>query len=140
MLETTRMPKPHTDQSQIEVVANPVLEKRTRRSFSTEYKLKILAQADQCAHGELGALLRREKLYSNQLQQWWREFAEGGVEGLSKTAPGPKAKLTAEEKECARLRKEIGRLKRKLEIANDCLDLQKKALAMMDHANAENAG
>lgn len=48
----------------------PELEKRTRRGFSTEYKLKILAEAERCAHGELGVLLRREKLYSAQLQQW----------------------------------------------------------------------
>lgn len=128
------MPKPIDTQIKTQVTPDPALEKRTRRSFTTEYKLKILAQADQCAHGELGALLRREKLYSNQLQQWRRDFAQGGVAGLSKTAPGPKAKLTAEQKELEKLRKENQRLTRKLEIANGCLDLQKKALAMIDHA------
>lgn len=132
------MPKPLLVGVDTQVTPDPILEKRARRSFATEYKLKIITLADQCAHGELGALLRREKLYSNQLQQWRRDLAAGGVAGLAKTAPGPKAKLTADEKENVRLRKENERLKRKLDIANGCLDLQKKALAMMDHTNAEN--
>lgn len=132
------MPKPTSTRTATEVTPDPRLEKRTRRLLSTEYKLKIIAQADQCAHGALGALLRREKLYSNQLQQWRREFAQGGVDRLSKSAPGPKAKMSAQEKACARLRKENERLQRKLAIANGCLELQKKALAMMDHANAES--
>ena len=75
------------------------LEKSSRRVFTTDYKLKILAQADQCAQSGLGSVLRREKLYSNQLQQWRKEFAENGVAGLSKSAPGPASKLSAEQKE-----------------------------------------
>jgi transposase len=92
------MPKPTHVKIDTEVTPDPILEKRTRRSFSTEYKLKILAKADQCAHGQLGALLRREKLYSNQVQQWRREFAESGVVGLSKTMPGPKSKQSVDQK------------------------------------------
>lgn len=128
------MPKPMRTEIETQVVPEPTLEKRSRRSFTVDYKLKILTQADQCAHGELGSLLRREKLYSNQLQQWRREFAERGVAGLSKTAPGPCAKFTAEQKELEKLRKENLRLLRQLEIANGCLELQKKALSMMDLA------
>ena len=41
--------------------------------------MTIIAQADACKHGELVALLRREKLYSNQLSAWRQEFAEGGI-------------------------------------------------------------
>ena len=74
-MQVTSMPKQPTPVPSSEVQPDLALEKRTRRVFPTEYKLKILAQADQCAHGELGPLLRREKLYSNQLQQWRREFA-----------------------------------------------------------------
>ena len=64
------MPKPASYLPESEVIPPPALEKRTRRVFSTEYKLRILAEAERCARGELGALLRREKLYSAQLQQW----------------------------------------------------------------------
>lgn len=128
------MPKPPHTKIATQVNPDPALEQRTRRSFTTEYKLKILAAADRCAHGELGALLRQERLYSNQLQQWRRDFAQGGVAGLAKTAPGPKPKFTTAEKALEKLRRENQRLTRELEIANGCLELQKKALAMRDHA------
>ncbi len=130
------MPKPVvSSMPDTQVVPDPMLEKRTRRQFSTEYKLRIIAQADQCRRGELGALLRRENLYSNQLQAWRKQLAQGGEQALSKTAPGPQPKLTAEQRELEKLRRENARLTRRLEIANGCLSLQKKALQMLDHAN-----
>lgn len=132
------MPKPASDPLITEVSPAPELEKRTRRVFSTEYKLKILAEADRCARGELGALLRREKLYSAQLQQWRREFAEKGVEGLSKSTPGPKATKTPEQRRIEQLERENARLNRKLELANDCLSLQKKALSMLERSEDGN--
>lgn len=128
------MPKPASKLSITEVSPAPELEKRTRRVFSTDYKLRILAEADGCARGELGALLRREKLYSAQLQQWRRELAEKGVEGLSKSAPGPKATKTPEQRRIEQLEGENARLARKLELANDCLSLQKKALSMLERS------
>ncbi|MEX0829998.1 MAG: hypothetical protein WD032_07115 [Nitrospirales bacterium] len=51
------MPKAVSDQPTTEVTPDPSLEKRTRRTFSTDKKLRILTQADACKHGELGALL-----------------------------------------------------------------------------------
>ena len=119
-----------------QVVADPVLEKRTRRRFSTEYKLRVIAQADQCQRGELGALLRREHIYSSQLRDWRKQLAQGGEKALSKTAPGPQPKLTAERRELEKLRRENARLTRKLEIANGCLELQKKALRILDQMNS----
>ncbi len=130
------MPKPIvSSMPDTQVVPDPMLEKRTRRQFSTEYKLRIIAQADQCRRGELGALLRRENLYSNQLQAWRKQLAQGGEQALSKTAPGPQSKLTAEQRELEKLRRENARLRRRLEVANGCLSLQKKALQMLDHVN-----
>jgi transposase-like protein len=126
------MPKPPTERPDTQVTPEPALEKRTRRQLSPEYKLRIIAQADACKRGELGAILRREKLYSSQLSEWRREFAENGVAGLSKSAPGPAASRTPEQRRIDQLEKENDRLNRKLEIANDCLDLQKKALSMLD--------
>jgi len=130
------MPKPiELPSSDTQVVADPMLEKRTRRIFTTQYKLRIIAQAEQCRHGELGALLRREKLYSNQLRDWRKQLAQGGEQALSKSAPGPQPKLTAEQRELEKLRRDNARLTRKLEIANGCLSLQKKALQMLDQVN-----
>ncbi len=89
------MPKPVvSSMPDTQVVPDPMLEKRTRRQFSTEYKLRIIAQADQCRRGELGALLRRENLYSNQLQAWRKQLAQGGEQALSKTAPEAYARAT----------------------------------------------
>ena len=126
------MPKSISDRPDPQVTPEPALEKRTRRQLTPEYKLRIIAEADACKRGELGALLRREKLYSSQLSDWRREFSENGVAGLSKSAPGPAASRTPEQRRIDQLEKENDRLNRKLEIANDCLDLQKKALSMLD--------
>ena len=132
------MPKPASNLPDNEVEPTPALERRTRRVFSAEFKLRILSEADQCARGELGALLRREKLYSAQLQQWRREFAEKGVEGLSKSTPGPKALKTPEQRRIEQLETENARLAHKLELANDCLALQKKALSMLERTELGN--
>lgn len=127
------MPKPETLSSQ-EVKPAPQLEKRTRRFFTTEYKLSILQQAASCQHGELGVLLRHERLYSNQLAQWRREFSEQGVEGLNKSQPGPKASRTAEQKRIEQLEKENTRLRQQLAVKDSCIDLQKKVLALTEQA------
>ena len=126
------MPKPIETRESSQLQPAPELEKRTRRRFSTEYKLNIIAQANQCAHGELGQLLRRENLYSNQLQQWRKELSQRGPEGLAKTSPGPQASKSADQKRIEQLEKENGRLQRKLQISEGCLDLQKKAFAMIE--------
>ncbi len=126
------MPKSISERPDTQVTPEPLLEKRSRRIFKPEYKLRIMAEADACKHGELGALLRREKLYSNQLSAWRREYAQGGIAGLTKSAPGPSPSKTPEQWRIEQLEKENNRLNRKLEIANDCLDLQKKALSMLD--------
>lgn len=133
------MPKPASqDLPDSQIEPNPVLEKRTRRTFSAEYKLRVIAEADQCEHGELGALLRREKLYHGQLQTWRRELANGGEQALSKSAPGPKPKLTPEQKELEKLREENARLARKLSIAEDCIELQKKLSSLIEQSKGES--
>jgi hypothetical protein len=70
------MPKSPSEPRTTQVTPEPALEKRTRRQFTPEYKLRILAEADACQHGELGAILRREKLYSNQLFRNGRQGAQ----------------------------------------------------------------
>lgn len=131
------MPKPVSDElPDSKVTPDPKLEKRGRRVFSPEYKLRIIAQADACAHGELGPLLRKEGLYNGQLKQWREELNNDGVAGLSKSAPGPTSKVSAEQREIDQLRKQKAKLQKELDIANGCLELQKKALAMLDLTNS----
>jgi transposase-like protein len=129
------MPKPETQTPDNQVQPDARLEKRTRRWFSTQYKLRVLAEADQCAHGELGQLLRRENLYSNQLRDWRKQLEADGEAGLSKSAPGPKASKTPEQKRIEQLEKELAKTQRRLRVTEDCVDLQKKALSMLDLSN-----
>jgi len=126
------MPKPMTEFPETQVKPDPKSETRTRRVFTPEYKLTILRKADACKHGELGQLLRKEKLYSNQLSQWRRELAEGGVEALSKSAPGPAPKVSPEAKRILQLEKQVARLEKQLKVKDQCIDLQKKVLAMIE--------
>ncbi len=132
------MPKPTTLLPKTEIKADPKLERRSRRTFSRDYKLSIIRQADACQHGEIGELLRREKLYSNQLSQWRHELATGGVDALSKSAPGPAAKLSPEQKRIAALEKENARLRKTIEVKNNCIDLQKKVLSMIEQLEQED--
>ena len=129
------MPKEPSQQPDPQVTPNPKLEKRSRRVFKTEYKLKIIQQADECKHGEVGKLLRRENLYSAQLNEWRRQYAQNGVAGLDKSAPGPASSKSAEQRQIEELEKQVARLKGDLGIANDCLDIQKKVLSILDRSN-----
>ena len=61
-----------------------------------------------------------------------REFAEQGVEGLKKSAPGPSSKKTPDQKRIEQLEKENQRLRRQMEVKDGCLMLQKKALELLD--------
>ena len=116
-----------------EIKPDPVLEKRTRRKFTADYKLRIINEAESCKHGELGAMLRRENLYSHQRAEWRREYTDRGFDGRQKSHPDPTPSKTPEQRQIAQLNKENEKLMRQLDIANDCLDLQKKALSMLDH-------
>lgn len=133
------MPKPASEQPDTEVTPDPKQEKRTRRRFSTEYKLRIIAEADQCLRGELGQLLRRESLYSSQIKQWREELANGGSDALAKSVPGPAASRTPDQRRVQQLEKENARLTQRLGVAEDCIDLQKKALSMLDHVSSGNS-
>jgi transposase len=135
---TQSVPKEPSSQLDTQVTPDPKLEKRTRRIFKPEYKLRIIQEADACKHGELGALLRREKLYSNQLSDWRREYADNGLAGLDKSAPGPAALKSAEQRQIEKLEKQVAKLQGDLDTANDCLDIQKKVLSILDRSNNGN--
>ena len=90
------------------VSSSEVLEKPTRRHFTAEYKLRIIREADACTEsGCVGALLRREGLYSSHLNTWRRQREEGMLDGLQ---PKKRGRKTSERNpllsEVNRLRKE----------------------------------
>lgn len=101
--------------------------KATRRRHSAEYKKAILQEADRCTKkGEIGALLRREGLYSQQMTAWRREREAGILAGLGSSKRGPKSKRDPKDMEIRRLQRENDRLKRKLNQAEAIIDVQKK--------------
>lgn len=102
-----------------------VVAKAKRRRFSAEYRLRILRLADACkAPGELGALLRREGLYSSLLSTWRRQREQGALEVLRARKRGPKPK--AVDPRVQQLEKENARLQRKLKQADAIIAFQKK--------------
>jgi transposase-like protein len=101
-----------------------VAAKAERRRFSAEYKLRILQEAEACSSGEIGALLRREGLYSSHLTTWRRQRAAGQLVGLAPKKRGPKPDPEAEE--LKRLRKENTRLQVRLQQAEAIIEAQKK--------------
>jgi transposase-like protein len=117
-----------------EVPAVEVPEKPVRRRFSTEYKIRILAEADGCTElGQLGELLRREGLYSSLLSTWRRQRDEGVLAGLSPKRRGRKAKpKTPLADKNERLQRENERLKEKLRQAELIIDVQKKVSEMLN--------
>jgi len=133
------MPKAPSELPEAQVSPDPKQERRTRRNFSTEYKLQIIAEADQCRRGEIGELLRREGLYSSQLNQWRRELASGGAEGLVKSAPGPAPSKTPEQRRIEQLEQENAKLSSRLQTAEACIDMQKKTLSLLDLMSKENS-
>lgn len=110
-------------------VPDPEVQPRaTRRQFSATYKRRIVAEADGCHEpGGIGALLRREGLYSSHLTTWRRQMAEGTLTDKPRGYP-PNA-LAAEN---ARLRQENERLRRELDKAQLIMDAQKKLSQVLD--------
>jgi transposase len=98
----------------------------TRRRFSAEYKERIVREADACTRpGQLGALLRREGIYSSSLAVWRREIRSLGVEGVAARKRGPRAKPKPSEREL-QLERENRTLLKRLAKAEAIIDFQKK--------------
>jgi len=105
-----------------------VVEKARRRQFTAAYKLGILRQAESCTQpGELGALLRREGLYSSHLTKWRRQREAGALAGLTPRKRGRKARpVDPLAVRVAELERENGRLRQKLQRAETIIEVQKK--------------
>ena len=98
--------------------------RRRHRRFSSEFKLKILAETDACTDiGAIGAILRREGLYSSQLSDWRRERKQGLHSAFSRK-PGPQS--SEDSSPLAQLERENALLKARLRKAEAITEIQKK--------------
>jgi transposase len=110
-----------------------VVAKAKRRTFPMEYKIHILEEADAAAAtpGGIGALLRREGLYSSHLVSWRRERQAGILEALKPRKRGPRSERNPLAEENQKLRRQVGQLTEKLRKAELIIDVQKKVAALL---------
>ncbi len=109
-----------------------VLEKASRRRFTAKYKLGILEEADHCEPGQIGALLRREGLYSSHLTTWRRQHEAGVLEALGPRKRGRKAKVRdARALRMEELERENERLRQRLAQAETIIEVQKKVSSLL---------
>ena len=102
-----------------------VVEVATRRQFSASEKRALLAEADRCKErGELGAFLRRKRIYSSMLSSWRKQLGATDSEALAPQKRGPKPDASA--RQIKHLNRDIERLRRKLDRAELIIDAQKK--------------
>ena len=107
-----------------------VPEKAKRRRFSAEYKLAILREVDACTEpGQIGALLRRERLYSSHLVDWRRQRDTGALEALARKR-GPKPADPARV-EVERLRRANERLAKRLAQAEKIIEIHGKVSELL---------
>jgi transposase len=115
-----------------------VVERARRRQFTATYKLGILEEADACSVlGQLGALLRREGLYSSHLTEWRRQRTQGTLVALTPRRRG-RPTTSAPTAELLRLRQENERLTRQLAAAEAIIEIQKKVAALLGLSQSSN--
>ena len=103
-----------------------------RRRFSADYKARVVEEAEVCTEaGGIGALLRREGLYSSQLSQWRKQYRTGALQALRDDKRGRKVTKHPLEDEVAQLHKTNERLAHRLARAETIIDIQKKVAAML---------
>ena len=128
------MERKESTEKKLTTPSTEVPEKPVRRRFTTEYKLRILAETDRCTEmGQIGELLRREGLYASLLSTWRKQRKQGVLAGLAPKRRGRKAKpKNPLADEVAKLQRENQRLKTNLRKAELVIDVQKKVSEMLD--------
>ena len=120
-------PDPRPPVPDSEVIARP-----SRRRFTAEYKRSILDQAAAAQNaGALGALLRREGLYSSHLTTWKRQRKQGEIAALTPQKRGPKVVVSPLVKQNREQEAVIARLTKKLKNAELIIEVQKKVAALL---------
>lgn len=124
-------------EQEVEVVA-----KAQRRRFTAAYKRRILDEAERCTQpGAVGALLRREGLYSSHLTAWRAARARGELAGEGTRRRGPKAKGGhPEAKRILKLERENRRLRARAERAEALVEVQKKLSALLKRDDEPSTG
>lgn len=115
---------------------DPEVRPRGRRRFTTAYKVRVLEQADRCAPGELGALLRREGLYSSHLTDWRRQRA-AGLLGACGQKSERREQLREVQQRLAKAERENRRLRQQLDQAQMIIEVQKKLSALLEIRSPE---
>ncbi len=121
----------------LEVTARP-----RRRSFTAAYKAALLAELDGCQHpGEIGAVLRREGVYSSSVAKWRQQRRDGVLATVKRGPPARAAQAKPpRDDETRALRRENARLRRELEVARLAIEIQKKVAALMAIELGESDG
>ena len=113
------------------VPAPELVEGARRRRFTAEYKLRVLRDADRCSvPGEIGALLRREGLYSSLLSTWRKQRDEGALHALEKRRGRKKSHPLQAENE--KLRRRAKRAEAELEKAHRVIAVQGNVSALLE--------
>ena len=122
---------------------NPeVVAKKARRRFTKSYKLNILEKADKCSDvGDLGALLRREGLYSSQLSLWRTQRRDGFFKEIERRGrPGLSENERTQRQRIIELEKRVQSLEGDLEKASAIIDIQKKLCDLLGLSPEKNNG
>jgi transposase-like protein len=122
------------------VVPDPELvERAARRRFTAGYKLSIVREADACSKpGEIGALLRREGLYSSHLGKWREQRDQGALGALEPKRRGPSGP-SPDRVEVVKLRRELGRAQADLDTARRVIAVQGNVSALLEELLSKSA-
>jgi transposase len=123
-----------TDKERPVVPPTEVRPKAKRRSYSAEFKRRVLAEADTCTEtGAIGALLRREGLYSSHLTEWRAIRARGELDALApkKRGPQPAPAPDARDRELVDLKQQLAKAMIRAERAEALIEIQKKVAALL---------
>lgn len=114
----------------------------TRRQFTAEYKRRILQEANACTRpGEMGALLRREGLYSSHVTTWRAQRRRGELAGLASKRRGSQSRRAdPRDRKIAHQQREIARWKARAERAEALVELQKKVSELLGITLPEPGG
>ncbi len=108
-----------------------LVERPRRRYFSAEYKLRILREVEACSRpGEIGALLRREGLYSGHLSKWRRQRDAGALEALGR--PRGRKPIDRRDLELSELRRRLERSEAELQKARTVIEIQGNVSALLE--------
>ena len=107
-----------------------VPERARRRTYSAQYKVRILAEYERCNPGAKGSLLRREGLYSSMISEWRKQRDHGALQGLA--TPANRPRNDPRNQEMAKLKRENARLQTDLTKAHHVIEVQRKLTALLE--------